>query len=97
MPIGFFEIGIGGKHALGLELISPDLEAGETISAVETTITPAVGLTKVGSPSKDDTHVYQIVEGVTVGEYEIQFKITTSAGYVHNHPELNVLKVKVVA
>ena len=36
------------------------------------------------------------LEGVTAGEYEIQFKITTSAGYVHNHPELNVLKVKVV-
>jgi len=98
MVLPVVEKGVDGKFAIGLELQSPDLEAGQEITAVETSVSP-VGLTLVGSPtiSTDKTKVYQIVDGGVAGtDYTIQFKITTSAGYVYEHPVLNAIKVEVV-
>jgi len=98
MVLPVVEKGVDGKFAIGLELQAPDLEAGEDITAVETAVTP-VGLNLVGSPtiSTDKTKVYQIVDGGVAGvDYTVQFKITTSAGYVYEHPVLNAIKVEVV-
>jgi len=56
-------------------------------------------LTLVGAPtiSADKKKVYQIVDGGVAGtDYTVQFKITTSAGYIYEHPVLNAIKVEVV-
>jgi len=98
MVLPVVEKGVDGKFAIGLELQSPDLEEGEDITAVETTITP-VGLTPVGGAtiSADKTKVYQIIDGGVAGvDYTVQFKITTSAGHIYEHPVLNAIKVEVV-
>jgi len=98
MILPVVEKGVDGKFAIGLELLAPDLEAGEEITAVETTIAP-VGLTPVGAAtiSADKRKVYQIIDaGVAGVDYTVQFKITTSAGYVYEHPVLNAIRVEVV-
>lgn len=95
MPVGTIKKAVSEKYAIGLTYKAPDLAAGETISTVTVAITPA-GLTAVGAPSIDGLSVYQIVEGGASGvDYSVLFKVTTSAGYIYNHPDKEAILVKV--
>ncbi len=90
------EKGVGGKFPVGLEYSSPDLEAGHTITAVETTVSPT-GLT-LGTPTIDVVnHIVEVlVSNGTAGiTYTVQFKVTTSAGNIYKHPHRDIVKVKV--
>lgn len=80
----------GEKYPIGFTFVSPDLASGETITGVETTITPNGGgsnLAKVGSPTinGDGNAVQQVVEaGVAGTDYTVKFEVTTSLSYKHD-------------
>jgi hypothetical protein len=77
------------KFAVGFQYSSADLANGATISSVTATI-EKVDLTEttnvlaiVGTPVKEDFTVSAIIEkGNANKEYYVNFKTTTSAGYV---------------
>ena len=72
---------VNEKFAIGFEYISPDLEAGETISSASVTV-PS-GLTAVGSEVISGAEVSQIISGGTVDtDYVVTFLVTTSAGHI---------------
>ena len=78
--------------AIGFSYSAPDLEAGETIITVTTTV--GTGLTKVGDPGINITgdEVSQVVSGGTaLVDYTVTFLVTTSAGYVYE--DLYIVKV----
>lgn len=71
------------KYVIGLLYFAPDLEEGETIDSVETSVNPA-GLTLDGAASIDGNEVSQMINGGTFGvKYIVSFKVTTSAGHIY--------------
>jgi hypothetical protein len=72
------------KWAIGFRFFPPDLNEAETISSVETEISPADGnLSKVGDPSIDQDKVSQVIQGGASGQtYEVYFEVTTSVGFI---------------
>jgi len=84
-----------GKFPIELEYQAPDLAAGETLASAIVTATPA-GLT-IGVPVVGDETVGVLISLGTKGvDYIVRFKVTTSVGYVYNHPELDSILVKVI-
>lgn len=89
---------VSEKFAVELYYKTPDLMKGETITAVETSISPS-GLEVQGDPqiSADGRGVSQMIHGGLAGvNYEVLFKVTTSAGHVYNRPGLDSVLVKVI-
>lgn len=96
MAQAIVEKSVDGKFPVGLKYYSPDLESGETISAVTASASPA-GLT-VGAASYSGSEVSaEVSGGVAAEEYKVQFKMTTSSGKVFNHPVKDSIVVKVVS
>ena len=93
--LAWIEKGANEKFAVGLEYVAPDLEAGETITDVSVSVIPT-GLT-VGTPVVDGAKVKVSIEGGTLAQtYRVQFRVTTSAGYVYEHPERDAILVRIV-
>jgi len=83
---------------VGLKFYSPDLQSGETISAITVTITPTGtgALVADGSPVISGDEVSQMVkDGVAGIDYTVLFKVTTSSGKIWNHPLYNSVLVRV--
>lgn len=94
--IGIVSKGAAEELKIGLRYWPPDLLSNETITAVETSVTPT-GLTLDGAPTISGAEVYQKITGGTAAkEYLVQFKVTTSRPEVLNNPEIDVILVKVV-
>ena len=73
------------QFSVGLTYVSPDLEAGETITNVTTSIDPDEpnGIKPEGPPTIDAATVSQIISGGENGkEYKVKFQVTTSAGHL---------------
>jgi len=86
------------KFAVGLKYKTPDLLVGETVIGVTVEINPE-GLTTVGDPqiSTNGREVSQMISGGNSGvNYEVLFKVTTSAGHIYNRPGKDSVLVKVV-
>jgi len=93
---GCVEKGSAGVLTVRLRYWPQDLNAGETITAVESSVSPA-GLTLVGLPGIDGEEVYQKVSGGVAGtDYVVQFVVHTSAGQTYDHPYMDAFLVKVV-
>ena len=83
LPAGWVKKQVNEKFAIGLTYDAPDLKEGQTISTVETSVTPE-GLTLDGDPTIDGATVEQMVKaGVSKARYTVLFKVTTSAGHVY--------------
>jgi hypothetical protein len=94
--IGVVEKSTTDELKVGLRYWPPDLITGETITAVEATVTPT-GLTLSGTATIGGAEVYQKVTGGTAGtEYLLQFKVTTSRPEIFKNPEIDAILVKVV-
>lgn len=90
------EKGPEGVLTLKCRYLPPDLRVGETITNVESSVLP-VGLTLVGAPQVSGVYVTQVVSGgVAKTDYLVRFKVTTSAGQVYEHPNIDSVLVKVV-
>lgn len=84
-----------GSFPIELEYQAPDLAAGETISSAVVTASPA-GLT-IGTPIIGTNTVGVLISIGSKGvDYIVRFKVTTSVGYIYNHPELDSILVKVI-
>jgi len=73
-------------YPVGIKLVSPDLEQGETIQSCTVTITPdeAGGLKTSGSVVIDQDTVEQVIYGGIAGsEYRVYFETITSGGHVY--------------
>lgn len=93
---GCVEKGTAGVLTIRLHYWPQDLNQGETLAEVETSVSPS-GLTLVGLPGNSGSEVYQKVSGGVAGtDYVVQFKVTTSTGQVFDHPYLDAFLVKVV-
>jgi len=95
------EKSVNGKFPVGLIYTSPDLDATEKISAVDVTITPAEtnGLEKVDNAVIADdgkSFSWVIQKGIKDHEYVCQFKVTSDAGKIFEHPEREVILVRIV-
>lgn len=98
MPEKFVKKAVSEKFAVGLKYKTPDLLAGETIATVTVEISP-VGLTPVGDPqvSANGREVSQMISGGISGvNYEVLFRVTTSAGNIYNRPGKDSILVKVL-
>lgn len=96
MPRPIVMKSVSGKFKLGLQYQAPDLEADETITDVEVTISPT-GLTAEGGPEIDGNTVSQVISGGVIKKnYTVLFKVTTSAGFIYNNPEKESILVKVI-
>jgi len=93
---GVVEKGPNGILTVRCRYWPPDLNDGETISQVESSVTPP-GLTLNGAPGISGAWVTQTVSGGTSGvDYLLKFKVTTSIGQVYEHPDIDSVVVKVV-
>jgi len=67
---------------VGFKYVSPDLESGETISAVDVSVDPS-GLTLSGAGVITGSSVAQFITGGTSGAaYIMTFKTTISSGNI---------------
>lgn len=82
------------RYAIELSYRAPDLNTGETIEAVEATVTPE-GLI-LGTPSKNGNKVSVMINGGVAGKtYLVLFKVTTSAGHIYNDPDRDAIEVRI--
>lgn len=103
MPQAIVEKSVNGKYPIGLRYTTPDLDAAESISAVICTITPGSGdpdletsgSVDIDSGGKEFSWVVQ--KGVAGTEYTVQFKVTTDAGKIFEHPIRESILVKIVS
>lgn len=97
------EKSVDGKFPIGKVYKEPDLDESEVISAVTCTISPsgdADDLVTSGSVSiaSDGKSFSWVVEKGRAGiEYEVQFKVTTDAGKIFEHPIREMIKVIIVS
>lgn len=80
--------------AIGLIYSAPDLNEGETITAVEATVSPE-GLILESALIDGSTVKAIISEGNSGKEYKVLFKVTTSAGHIYRNPDKEEIIVKV--
>ena len=103
MPQAILEKSVNGKYPIGLRYKAPDLDTSESISAVTATITPSGDeddLVTSGSASIDEggKEFGWVVEKGRAGiEYTVQFKVTTDAAKVYEHPVRESIIVKIVS
>lgn len=75
---------VSEKYPLGLEYSVIDIPDGDSISAVEVTITPSGQLETEGSPNFSDRQCSVWVKNGAVGKrYHLTFEVTTSLGYIY--------------
>lgn len=94
----FIKKAVSEKFAVGLKYKTPDLMADETVISATVEISP-VGLTAVGDPqiSADGREVSQMIsEGMSGVNYQVLFRVTTSAGNIYNQPGKDSILVKVI-
>jgi hypothetical protein len=90
------EKAVAEKFEIGLRYWPPDIRVGQTITAVEISVVPT-GLGLDGDPTIDGLEVKQMVYGGMAGvRYVVQFKITTSIGYIFENPQYDAITVRVV-
>jgi len=97
------EKSVNGKYPIGKVYKEPDLDTSEKISAVTCTISPTgttgdletVGTVSIATDGKSFSWVVQ--KGLAGIEYEVQFKVTTDAGKIFEHPVREMIKVIIVS
>lgn len=75
---------VSEKYPLGLEYSATDIPDGDSISAVEVTITPSGQLATEGTPNFSGRNCSIWVKNGVIGKrYHLTFKVTTSLGYIY--------------
>ncbi len=75
-----YKMHIGEKHPVGFDYNVPDIPVGGNLVSATTTVSPAAGLTKSGSPVVSGSQVYQWLEAAAVGDYKVRFESIASDG-----------------
>lgn len=84
------------KFAIGLQYQAPDLEEGQAITKVETSVAP-LGLELIGNANIDGNGVSQMISGGEPGkDYSVLFEVTTSVGHVYSNPRYDSILVRVI-
>ena len=96
------EKSVNGKYPIGKVYKEPDLDTAEKITAVTCTITPGGtgGLAVDGAVSiaaDGKSFAWVVKDGIAGTEYEVQFKVTTDAGKIFEHPIREMILVKIVS
>ena len=105
MPQAVVEKSVNGVFPIGLRYPpgSEDIDDSESISAVTCTISPGSGdpdletsgLVSIDSGGREFN--WTIQKGVAGTEYTVQFKVTTDAGKIYEHPVGEKVIVKIVS
>ena len=97
------EKSVNGRFPIGLRYTTPDLATDESISSVAATIAPtgdADDLATVGSASIDEggkEFSWTVEKGRVGYEYTVQFKVTTDAAKIYEHPQRESIIVSIVS
>jgi hypothetical protein len=104
MPVkAIVEKSVDGKFAIGLRYHYPDIESGESISAVTCVISPtgdANDLETVGAVVIDPggkEFKWTVQKGRAGIDYDVLFKVTFDSGKIFNHPVRESVRVSIVS